>query len=290
MIYTLSSVKTLDGRMAGGHFTNRILFISSLEPGAQTLYEFTELYKNLEAPLLDSRLEIYTVTISPTTIPGTRKKTRNDHIVRYFQNPGTHALAAGVDPALLTTGAQFFKYATKGTPGEIFMRGVLSELELRSTDGGDPNNSDLPLNDAINNRFRTYAANLPGLFSSLAGGRLVMPGVSRNADGSIPTLAQYEATCRIVAKVEFDGFAQRQIHKQTRSIDSKSLDLMRSMGAQLLTSYNDALQDANNVVGAIPSGTTADLREKGRLIYNKFTAAERQKLRIPPYVKAYIAP
>jgi hypothetical protein len=288
MLYCLTSTHLLDGRRAGAHFTNRIEFISSLEPGSQELYDFTKVYADLETPCLDSRFEIYAVTISPMVVPGTRKKVRNDHIIKYFNKPGTHLLAANIDPALLTVGAQFFKYATKGTAGEIFMRGVLSEDELKSTREGEADNANLPLADAVNDRFRTYAAGLVPAFQALGGGKLIMPGIAKKPDGTPVTMPVYEASCRTIAKVEFDGFTERQIHKRTRSIEAKGIDLMRSMARQLVSDYNDALQDADNAPGAIPQTTLTDLNEKGHLIFSKFNASERQKLRLAPYIKAFI--
>jgi hypothetical protein len=288
MLFTLTSVKSLEGRLAGGHFTNRILFASSLAPGAQQLYDFANRYAILEAPVLSSKLEIYTITISPIAVPGTRKRERNNHVTRYINEIGGHAVGANVDPGLLTVGAIFYKYATMGTAGEIFMRGVLSEDELKSNPGGEPNNANALDDDALNARFRTYANGLVPLFGSLPGGRMVMPGVAKNPDGTIPTMAQYEATARQIAKVEFDGFGERQIHKATRTIEAKGLELMRSKGKRLQTAYNDALQAANNVPGNIPQETREDLADLGREIYRQFTIAERQKLNLPSYVKTYI--
>jgi hypothetical protein len=275
---------SLDGRIASEKFTTRMLFHTTAAPSDEAIYKLGDDFVNLVKPLLASRVEIYATTISPIAAPGEAKRTRNDHITRYFDQPGTYALAAGKDPALLEVCAQFFKYSTRGTAGEILIRGVLSEDDLQSDKAAGPEN----VNDAANARFEAFGAPTLALFRALGGKGLVMPGPKFTDKGVPIPLAAYDASARQVMKVEFDGFTQRQVKKSTESIEGKTIDLMHAMVNKLRRQYNLALKDADFVAGAIAAENQKDLNDLGHDIFVKFNAAERQKINAPTFVKAYI--
>jgi hypothetical protein len=288
MLYNVNLTTALDGRISSEAFSNDIMISSNVAPGAQAIYTWLEGYKDLFKPLFDSRMQIYSATVSPMAVPGTYKRTRNDHVTRYFDEFGTHGVGDEIDPALLTVSAQFFKYATMGTAGAMFIRGVLTEDELKSNNNADPVNQNQGDDGPANARFVTFGSAITPYVNQLGAGRIVLPGPKVTAQGVPLTLAQYEAGARTVAKVEFDGFVQRQLHKATTTIAGKTKQLLRSMVAQLRTAYNTALADADFVAANIPAETTATLNELGRLIYTKFSAAERLALKTEPVLKAYI--
>ncbi len=288
MLFSASLAYSLDGRISVQRFTSEILFTSTVAPGAQAIYDWMPSNVALYKPLFDSRIEIYSLTVSPVVVPGTRKKERNNHVTRYFSEMGTHPVAAGVDPALLTVTAQFFKYATMGTAGALYLRGVLTEDELKSDRNAQPQNANQEVDGAANARFAAFGAALPGNYSNLGGGKIVLPGPRLTTTGGIPTLAAYEASVREVKKVEFDGFRELQLRKATSSIESKTKALLKAMIQKLRTLYYDALSDAGNNPGQIPAEITARLNEMGRVIFTKFTAAERLGVKVEPVILGYI--
>jgi hypothetical protein len=288
MLFNVDLSYSLDGRIGIQQFTTGFLMSASVAAGAQALYEWAPSHMNLYKPLFDTRIEIYSLTIAPAVVPGTRKRTRNDHMTRYFSERGTHEAAANVDPALLTVTAQFFKYATAGTAGAMYIRGVLTEDELKSDRNAAPINQNQPTSGAANQRFVNFAAAFLNNVQTLGNGRVVLPGPRLTPTGAIPSLATYEAETRQVRKVEFDGFRELQLRKATTSIESKTTDLLRSMISKLRTVYNDALQDAGNNAAAIPAEITTQLNQLGHVIFLKFTPAERLKVKTEPVILAYI--
>jgi hypothetical protein len=288
MLFTLSLAYYLEGRKATQKFTSKALIRSQVAPGAEQILDWAPSYVNLFKPVFNTSMELYSLTVSPIAVPGTRKRTRNDHVIYYAETNGTHELPAGVDPALLTVTAQFVKLATQGTAGMLFLRGVINEDELKSDAGGEPLNQNADIDAAPNARFRTFAAALPGVIATLGQGMLIMPGPRLTATGGVPSTAVYEASARDVGKVLFDGFTEVQLRKKPKSIESKVRGVLKTMINHLRTAYLDALQLANGVENAIPAATRATLLELGHVIFLKFTPAERLSVRTEPQILAFI--
>jgi uncharacterized ParB-like nuclease family protein len=287
-IFETTVQTNLDGRNASEQFGSSFKFFSSVAAGSQAIFEWQRLLADIYLPILVNRIELYSITVSPVVVPGTRKKTRNDHVTHYIEDRGTHVLAAGVDPAILNVCAEFVKYSTAGTAGTMQLRGVMSEDELKSNIGGAPVNSNALRADPANLRFRTFATSLFQHVGTLPGGRLILPGPSRKPNGDIPTLGEWEGSARTVAKVQFDRFTVRSLQRANKSIESKVTALLRSMINRLRSAYNNALQDSDFNAGAIPPTTLATLRELGHDIFVRFSASERLRVKVEPVIKAFI--
>lgn len=272
------------GRIAQGAFTTAMLIRTTAEPERASVKAFHDGLVARVKPLLNAEFQIYSVTTSPVAVPGQAKKTRNDHWIDYYSDAGTNAQAADVDIALLSTSAEFFKYPTRGTAGSLYLRGTLTEAQLKSDDQGAPDV------EAANWRVRyeTFATNLPVEVAKIPGGKLVMPGPSVGEDEEPVTPAAYEASAREVERVEFERIVERQVSKPQRSTAAKRIDVLNDEIKFLRRSVSIAKRDAEGEAGGIPAPVTAELNALGHAIFLQYTASERQHVRIEKALKTYI--
>lgn len=284
MLLTFNLSYAVEGRKAAGRFSTTHLVQCDQAPTDAELYAFGPKYIALAKPLMQDSVEFYSTCLSTLAPPGQIKKDKRDHLTRYYLDRGGVALANDKDAAILEVCAQYFKYPMRGTAGAMYLRGVLMEDNLQADAGGEPEN----LNDAANDRFRAFEAPVLALFRSMGGKGLVMPGPKTDADGNFVSLAAYEASCRQVNKVEFDGFRLLQLTKRNESVEAASIKLMSRKVRLLTRSYNSALADAKNVAANIAPENRELLTELGQNIFRQFSAAERQKIKAPTFIRAYI--
>lgn len=281
-LWTLSTRMAIGGRVASATFGNKILFEASDDYTAQQRYALALSFANLIRPLLVSSVELYSITISPVPAPGQFVKDRTKHTIRYFGDPGMRALPANQSVGPLTICAHFVKYAMEGNAGEILIRGCIDETEVDTDADGllvKPSGDDLT-------RFETFATSVKNLFDTTGGRGLVMPGPKTLADGTYPTYQNFVLSCREVEKVEFDALSYRQTTKTTKPLDERRKELLRDEIKRLRSAYNEAKMQSDN--GVLVQGDTDTLTAIGREIYNHYTQAERNKIRIPKDIKTYI--
>ncbi len=281
-LFTLSTRLSIGGRVASAQFSNRFLFEASDDFSAQQRYVLALTFANVLTPLLVSSVELYTVTISPVSAPGTRAPDRTKHMTRYFGDKGARALPAGTSVGPLTICAHFVKYSTEGNAGEILIRGCIDETEVDTDADGllvKPSGADLV-------RFDTFAGAIKTAFDSTGARGLVMPGQKQLLNGEFNSLAGYIAGCREVEKVEFDSLTFRQTTKQNRSIESRRRELLRAEIRVLARTYNDA--KTNSPGGVLTAGDTQALMALGRAIFSNYTQSERNRVKAPSFLRPYI--
>ena len=284
----LQITTALDGDLKGHKFTTSTLWRGNVVPLAPTIKPWLKSLIPILQPVFLSRVLIYSLTLTPIAAPERHKKVRGDHTTEYANAFGTHGTGEEVDPGILVTSAIFIKNVDGGHAGTMELRGTLTEAELRSNNDGLPVNSDQNEAGAANLRFRTFATQFFGAMDNLGGGKIVMPGPKKKADGTLVTLADYERNARIVTDIEFDGFVIRQLSKTTVSLEQAENNLCRAKVNQLRSKYNNALDDANFVESAIPADLMAELRDLGHEIFRQFSASVRQRCNIDVNLRAFI--
>ena len=288
MLYKLGLATTFDGNVTGDLFSSEIMIRTNVDVEDEAMLTWMRGLDAIYQPVFVDRMYLYTFTMTPIEVPGRRKKTTNDFVTHYCQKFGTHPMADGVDPAMYTVSALFVKLAVPGTSGTFELRGVLTEAELKSDNQGNPVNSNSAQDSEANERFRTFALALFNHIKTLPGGEAVMPGRKRNAEGGVNTLANYESTARRVGKFVFDGFVQRDLNKQTKSIDAKELELAKAKYSRLRTQYDNALSLADGVAGNIPPDALTEIKAFGKDLFDTSSPSNRLKLKIRAPYSAYV--
>lgn len=284
MLHTFSTRYSLDGKAANRNFTTTLLFHTADVIDDRRGYDLGLEYVTLIRPILIKRVGIYSTTLSTLPAPGKRKIDRRDHITRYYDDLGTGGGPVTDDPAILSVCAEFFKYTFRGPAGSILIRGTLTEVMLRSDDAGNP----IEEGASPYTRFVTFADGLLSLFNGLGGKGLVMPGPKKDDKGEWIPQGSYENSAREIQKIKFDGFIERDLTNTQRSLDAKSLNLIRGRIRYMESIYNDALAAADGDKNAIPAEIRADLTELGKEVFSKHSAQERQKAKAPLTIKSYI--
>jgi hypothetical protein len=273
---------TLNGLVAKEGYGNRILYEARDE---HTPAERKALNVQLAAILktiLSSGVGIYTITNSPANAPGTTTKDRTLHKTSYIEERGARVLPAGASIAPLEICADFFKEASNGNGGNIFVRGVISEDEIDTNEAGALQK---PVG-ALLETFDAAATNLKALFERQGGRGLVLPGRMQNDDGSFIDLATWTTSARNVDDLFFEGLVFRQTSKTSRSIEQDDRELLKRRVRVLTKSFNEFKKFSPG--GIIAGADEATLYELGEEIYLKHSATDRARAKVPTFIKKYI--
>ncbi len=273
----------VDGVAAKNSFGNRILYEAR---DAHTVAERRTLanqFASIVLGFMSSGAGIYTVTISPAVAPGSTTKDRTSHVTVYIEdNEGKRAMPAGKSIAPLQICADFFKEAGQGNGGNMFFRGVLNETEVDTDETGSLQKP----TGALLNQLENAATALKALFENQGGRGLVMPGRQTDDNGAFVSLQNWTESARNVDDLFFEGFVFRQTDKNPKSIELEERGLLRRRITQLVKAYADFKKFAPN--GVIELENEQTLYQLGEEIFVKHSATDRNRAKVPTFVKKYI--
>jgi hypothetical protein len=281
-LFYLTTRLTLDGLVAAESYGNRILYEARDAHTSAERDAVNNAFADAVKPILSSGVGIYTITNSPANAPGTTTRDRTQHKTTYIEERGARVLPAGASIAPLNICADFFKEASNGNGGNIFVRGVISEDEIDTDENGLLKKPSGPLLAT----FDTAAAAIKAVFENAGGRGLVMPGRMQNDDGAFVDLATWTASARNVDDLFFEGLVFRQTTKTSRSIEQDDRDLLRRRIAALVKAFNELKKYSPG--GVIAPADEATLYELGEEIFAKHSATDRTRAKTPTFVKKYI--